>query len=80
MGIYSGLTEAQLQAKIEELRGKLETLAGGGGVVRVSGEGRMMEFTRGSSDGLRRMLQDALNELAILRGEDPYSAIGVVFP
>lgn len=80
MGIYSGLDEAQLQAKIDDLRGKLETLTAGGGVVRVSGEGRMLEFTRGSSGDLRRLLQSAIDELAILRGGDPHSAIGVVFP
>lgn len=79
MGIYSGLDEAALEAKIVDLRGKLETLASTGGVVRVAGEGRMMEFSRVNSRELRRLLGEAELALALLRGEDPNSAIGVSF-
>lgn len=81
MGIYTGLDEAALIAKADELRGKMETLATGGGVVRVAGEGRMIEYSRANAAGLQRLLNEVLAELAILRGEgDPRHAIGVVFP
>lgn len=80
MGIYTGLDEAALEAKIVQLRTAVEELEMGATVVRVAGEGRMMEFSRVRSGGLYKLLRSAEEELKIVRGEDPNSAIGVTFP
>lgn len=59
--MYADLTDEELDAKIIELRGKLETVAGGG-VSVIAGEGRRKEFARGNSTDLKRLYQDAVNE------------------
>jgi hypothetical protein len=62
MAMYSDLTDEELAAKITELRGKVETVAGGGAVAVIAGEGRRKEFTRGNIGDLRALLTEAVQE------------------
>lgn len=59
--MYEDLDDAALEAKIVELRTKLEAV-NGGDVVRVSGEGRTLEYGRANVDGLKTMFREARAE------------------
>lgn len=59
--MYEDLDDAALEAKIIELRTKLEAVVGGD-VVRVSGEGRTLEYSRATVGGLRTLLTEARAE------------------
>lgn len=59
--MYEDLDDAALEAKIVELRTKLEA-ATGGDVVRVSGEGRTLEYGRANLGGLKTFLREAMAE------------------
>lgn len=60
--MFDDLTDEELAAKIIELRTKIETVAGGGAVTVIAGEGRRKEFSRGNIDDLERLLNMALAE------------------
>jgi hypothetical protein len=81
MALYDDLTLVELDAKIVELRTKIETVASGGGVSVIAGEGRRKEFTKSNLDALRALLQDALNAKEKLgnNGRLRGRAIGVRF-
>lgn len=65
--MYDDLDDAALDAKIIELRGKLETVAGGG-VVAIAGEGRRKEFSRGNSAALQKLYDAAVFERSRRQG------------
>lgn len=81
MAMYSDLTDEELDAKIIELRDKVETVVGGGAVAVIAGEGRRKEYTRGNIDGLRGLLNAAIIERdkRANGGRLPGRAIGVRF-
>lgn len=54
---YINMTDEALVAKIEELSGVADTLASGGIVSKVAGEGRLVEYTRGSAAALATQLR-----------------------
>ena len=59
--MYDDLDDAALDAKISELRTKLEAVTGGD-VVRISGEGRTLEYGRANVGGLKTLLREARAE------------------
>lgn len=82
MSVYADLTEEQLEAEIATLRQRIRDAGKSptAGIKSIAGEGRRMEFF-GSGGGtstmdLRRLLREATDALAMLRG-DSGSAIGV---
>lgn len=79
--MYDDLDDAALDAKIVELRGKLEQVTGGGGVAVIAGEGRRKEFTRANLGGLQAMFDAALRERERRQngGRLPGRALGVRF-
>lgn len=76
--MYDDLDDAELDAKIIELRTKLEEAAGGG-IAVIAGENRRKEFTRGNSGELKKLLDAATTEREKRRngGRIPGRAIGV---
>ena len=60
--MYEDLTDAELDTKIAELRGKYEDVLSGGAAVVIAGEGRRVEYTRGNIDGLEKLLDLARSE------------------
>lgn len=63
MGIYSHLSDQELADKRAELLAKYEALTGGGGVSKMSGEGRSMELTRGDAGGIKKLLNSCIDEI-----------------
>lgn len=78
--LYGDLTDEQLDAKIADLRAKLETVYEGGAAIVVAGEGRRVEYTRSNASGLEGMLKDAVREKQRRAGVQVSGALGVVFP
>lgn len=79
MGIYSHLSDQQLTDKRAELLSKLEAVTGGGGVSKMSGEGRSMELTAGDARGLRKLLNSCTDEIDSRSGGLGGAALGVDF-
>lgn len=79
MGIYSHLSDEELADKKAELLSKLEAVTIGGGVSKMSGEGRSMELTAGDSRGLRKLLNNCTDEIASRAGGLGGAALGVDF-
>lgn len=79
--MYDDLDDEALDAKIIELRDKIEKVAGGGQVAVIAGEGRRREFTRSNLGELQRMLTVASNtrERRLNGGRLRGRALGVRF-
>lgn len=60
--MFDDLTDEALDAKIVELRGKIEKVMSGEAVAVMAGEGRRIEYTRGNVDGLQQLLDSAITE------------------
>lgn len=79
MGIYSHLTDEELAAKKLELLSKYEAVSVGGGVSKMSGEGRSMELTAGDSRNIRKLLNMCTDEIDGRAGGLSGAALGVTF-
>lgn len=61
MGIYTSLTDEDLEAEISEYRGAIKKAAMGG-VGKVAGEGRMIEYVAGNLGDARLALRELYAE------------------
>lgn len=80
MRVYEDLTDEQLIAEIKEYRAARKTLAIGGGIATVAGEGRRIEYGRGDGRAISSALRELYLELeyrGLSDGDGPGGAIGV---
>lgn len=75
--LYGDLDDAALDAKILDLRGKLETVVLGGVALVVAGEGRRIEYSRANQSGLEGLVRDAVRERDRRAGVQITGAIAV---
>ena len=81
MGLYSGLTDQELAAKITRYMTAIEEVDLGGGVGVIAGEGRRMEITAANANSARRTLDELILERDTRAngGRTPGRAIGMRF-
>lgn len=78
--MYEDLTDAALDAKIVELREKVEQVAMGGVARVVAGNGRRIEYSDANRGGLEGLLKLAIREKQARAGVQVSGAINVTFP
>jgi hypothetical protein len=78
--LYGDLSDADLDAKILELRIAYETAVGGKVATVIAGEGRRIEYTRANLEGLKGLLTSATRERDRRAGVQTSGAIRVTFP
>lgn len=78
--VYGDMTPEELNAEIDELRGKIKEVIMGGVVTRASGKGRLIEYSRANQGGLEGLLKLATRERARRAGEQIDGAIRAEMP
>ena len=79
MGLYDDLTDEDLDAKIVELRGKVEQVISGGVARVVAGNGRRIEYSSANREGLEGLFKAAVREKQARAGVQVSGAINVTF-
>jgi len=80
MNIYEDLPDDELDAKIVELRGKIEEVMMGGVAIVVAGNGRRIEYARANQSGIEGLLKAAIREKQARAGVQVSGAIQTIFP
>jgi len=78
--IYTNLSDADLQAKIDTFTSAYEAAMSGGVATVVAGEGRRIEYTKSNATGLYSLLKLALDEQQRRTGVVTTGAIEIIWP